>query len=192
MSGSRQYAVSARSKIIAPHTGSIDDRWNDLMVAAQGGDDRAYERLVGELHGWFSRYFRKRLPWAAAQDATQEALLTFHAYMPRYATDAPMKPWLRAIARFKWLDQLRIDSRRPHALCEVEAPVGDHGQASRAAILLERLLSEVKPSQAQVIRLVKPSGASVADASIVAGQSPALVKVNIHRALKRISELVSD
>ncbi|MGE5063714.1 MAG: hypothetical protein ACM3IG_06580, partial [Myxococcales bacterium] len=41
---------------------SIDDRWNALMAAAQGGDDRAYERLMGEVSQWLSRYFHTRLP----------------------------------------------------------------------------------------------------------------------------------
>jgi RNA polymerase sigma-70 factor (ECF subfamily) len=70
--------------------------------------------------------------------------------------------------------------------------VADHGPAARAAILLEILLAEVKPSQALVIKLVKLRGATVEEASRVSGQSPSLVKVNIHRGLKRIGQAISD
>lgn len=167
---------------------SLDDRWNSLMSAAQAGDDRAYERLMGEISRWLSRYFHRRLPPAAAQDATQEALLAIHSHKQKYLPNDPMTPWLKTIARFKWMDQLRGHLRRPDSLEDADVPVGDHGAGSRSAILLDRLLAEVKPAQAQVIRLVKLNGASVEEASRISGQSASLVKVNIHRGLKRIAE----
>jgi RNA polymerase sigma-70 factor (ECF subfamily) len=176
----------------ATTTVSLDDQWNALMMAAQSGDDRAYEQLMGEVSQWLSRYFRKRLPLAAAEDATQEALLAIHVHKLKYQADAPMTPWLKTIARFKWIDQLRGHLRGPDSLGETDVPVSDHGPAARAAILLELLLSEVKPSQAQVIKLVKLQGATVEEASSVSGQSPSLVKVNIHRGLKSIARVLSD
>lgn len=171
---------------------SLDDRWNALMTAAQNGDDRAYGRLMGEVSQWLSRYFRKRLPPAAAEDATQEALLAIHVHKPKYQANAPMTPWLKTIARFKWIDQLRGHLRSPDSLGETDVPVSDHGPAARAAILLDLLLAEVKPSQAQVIKLVKLHGATVEEASSISEQSPSLVKVNIHRGLKRIGQMLSD
>jgi len=171
---------------------AVDDRWNALMTAAQNGDDRAYEQLMGEVSQWFSRYFHKRLPPAAAEDATQDALLAMHVHKHKYQANAPMTPWLKTIARFKWIDQLRGHVRSPESLGETDIPVADHGPAARAAILLETLLSEVKPAQAQVIKLVRLHGATVEEASNVSGQSPSLVKVNIHRGLKRIGQTISD
>lgn len=171
---------------------SLDDRWNALMIAAQQGDNHAYEILMGEVSRWFSRYFRKRLPPAAAEDATQEALLAIHVHKQKYQANAPMTPWLKTIARFKWIDQLRGHMRSPDSLGEIDVPISDHGPAARAAILLDLLLSEVKPSQAQVIKLVKLHGATVEEAASASGQSPSLVKVNIHRGLKRLSQTVSD
>ena len=176
----------------ATRVNPVDDRWNALMTAAQNGDDRAYARLMGEVGQWLSRYFHKRLPPAAAEDATQDALLAIHLHKLKYQADAPMTPWLKTIARFKWIDQLRGYSRSPESLGETEIPVADHGPAARAAILLELLLSEVKPAQAQVIKLVRLHGASVEEASGLSGQSPSLVKVNIHRGLKRIGQVISD
>lgn len=171
---------------------SLDDRWNRLMKAAQDGDDGAYERLMGEVSRWLSRYFRKRLPPAAAEDATQEALLAIHVHKLNYQPDAPMTPWLKTIARFKWIDQLRGHLRSPDSLGDTDVPIADHGPAVRAAILLEHLLAEVKPAQARVIKLVKLHGASIEEAARVSGQSPSLVKVNIHRGLKRIGQSLAD
>jgi len=171
---------------------SLDDRWNMLMKAAQDGDNSAYERLMGEVSRWLSRYFHRRLPAAAAEDATQEALLAIHVHKLNYRPDAPMTPWLKTIARFKWIDQLRGHLRSPDSLGETDVPVSDHGPAVRAAILLEHLLAEVKPAQAQVIKLVKLHGASVEEAARVSGQSPSLVKVNVHRGLKRIGRSLAE
>jgi RNA polymerase sigma factor (sigma-70 family) len=171
---------------------SIDDRWNGLMKAAQRGDKRAYEKLMREVGVWLSRYFHRRLPPDAADDATQEALLAIHVHKQSYGTSDPMRPWLKTIARFKWIDQLRSHARSPESLEDVEVPVEDHGAATRAAILLDLLLGEAKPEQAQVIRLVKLRGASIEEASRASGQSPSLVKVNIHRGLKRIGRALDS
>jgi RNA polymerase sigma-70 factor (ECF subfamily) len=165
---------------------SIDDRWNRLMAAAQRGDDAAYERLMREVRVWLSRYFHRRLPADAADDATQEALLAIHVHKQSYQTSDPMRPWLKTIARFKWIDQLRSHVRSPDSLDDADVPVDDHGSAARAAVLLDMLLAETKPAQEIVIRLVKLRGESVEEASRISGQSPSLVKVNIHRGLKRI------
>jgi RNA polymerase sigma-70 factor (ECF subfamily) len=171
---------------------TLDDQWNTLMTAAQRGDDRAYDRLMGEVSKWLSRYFHRRLPPAAAEDATQEALLAIHVHKAKYQANAPMTPWLKTIARFKWIDQLRGRLRSPDSLGEIDVAVADHGPAARAAILLELLLADVKPAQAQVIKLVKLRGATIEEASRVSGQSPSLVKVNIHRGLKRLGQAVSN
>jgi RNA polymerase sigma-70 factor (ECF subfamily) len=165
---------------------SIDDRWNRLMAAAQRGDDAAYERLMREVRVWLSRYFHRRLPADAADDATQEALLAVHVHKQSYQTSDPMRPWLKTIARFKWIDQLRSHVRSPDSLDDADVPVDDHGSAARAAVLLDMLLVETKPAQEIVIRLVKLRGESIEEASRISGQSPSLVKVNIHRGLKRI------
>jgi RNA polymerase sigma-70 factor (ECF subfamily) len=52
------------------------------------------------------------------------------------------------------------------------------------------LLDTLKPAQSRVIRLVRLEGLSIEEASEATGQSAALVKVNIHRGLKRLASLV--
>ncbi|WP_419757190.1 sigma factor-like helix-turn-helix DNA-binding protein, partial [Acidisoma sp.] len=66
----------------------------------------------------------------------------------------------------------------------------DHENRVVAESTLTQLLGEIRPAQAQVIRLVKIEGYSVDDASRATGQSVALVKVNIHRGLKRLAAAV--
>jgi RNA polymerase sigma-70 factor (ECF subfamily) len=57
--------------------------------------------------------------------------------------------------------------------------------------LLAELVAYLNPAQAEVIRLVKLNGASIQEASDATGQSTSLVKVNIHRGLKRLAALLA-
>ncbi len=166
-------------------------KWGCLMVAAQRGESRAYEELLRELDGWLRRYYARRLPEVAAEDARQEALLAIHANRYTYVPSKPFGPWVAAIARYKWVDHLRNTARLAALSLDDEIPSGDCGEAAISAIAVEELLNRLKPAQATVIRLVKLEGVTIEGASKATGQSMALVKVNIHRGLKKLAELAT-
>jgi RNA polymerase sigma-70 factor (ECF subfamily) len=161
------------------------------MVAAQSGESHAYEQLLREMDTWLRRYYARRLPHPAAEDARQNALLAIHAKRHTYAPSRSFGAWVTAIARYKWIDRLRDASRFTTLALDDEIPIEDHGAAAISAAALDDLLSQLKPAQARVIRLVKLKGLSIARASGATGQSAALVKVNIHRGLKKLAALVS-
>ena len=167
------------------------ERWGRLMVAAQAGERQAYERLLRELDAWLRRYYARRLPRPAAEDATQEALLAIHAKRHTYAPSRSFGAWLMAIARHKRIDRLCEASRFRSESLDDEVPVEDQGDVAINAAALDNLLGQLKPAQASVIRLVKLRGFSIACASDATGQSAALVKINIHRGLKKMAALVS-
>jgi RNA polymerase sigma-70 factor (ECF subfamily) len=166
--------------------------WGGLMVAAQAGQAAPYRRLLMELRPWLSRYFARRLPPSAVEDAVQDTLFAIHAKRHTYDPERPFGPWLAGIARYKWIDRLRAASR--HAADELPETLStpDHEAAVTSATALSGLLAMLKPAQAEVIRLVKLDGLSIEDASARTGQSPALVKVNIHRGLGRLSRIVES
>jgi len=166
-------------------------RWGRLMVAAQAGERQAYQQLIRELDASLRRYYARRLPRPAAEDATQEALLAVHAKRHTYAPARSFGAWVMAIARYKWIDRLRDASRFPSIPLDDEVPVEDQGEAAVSAVALDNLLEQVTPAQAIAIRLVKLRGLSIARASNATGQSVALVKINIHRGLKKMATLVA-
>jgi RNA polymerase sigma factor (sigma-70 family) len=167
------------------------ERWGCLMAAAQAGDGQAYKQLLRELDVWLRRYYARRLPSPAAEDARQEALLAIHAKRHTYAPSRAFGAWVTAIARYKWIDRIRDASRFAALSLDDEIPIGDHGEAAISAAAVDDLLGRLKPAQASVIRLVKLKGLSIARASGATGQSAALVKVNIHRGLKKLAALVA-
>ncbi|MEH2594971.1 RNA polymerase sigma factor (sigma-70 family) [Bradyrhizobium sp. AZCC 1577] len=166
-------------------------RWGRLMAAAQGGDCQAYEHLLRELDVWLRRYYARRLPHPASEDARQDALLAIHAKRHTYAPPRSFGAWVMAIARYKWIDRIRDASRFAAVPLDDDIPIADHGGSAISAAAVDDLLGQLKPAQASVIRLVKLKGLSIASASGATGQSAALVKVNLHRGLKRLAALVS-
>jgi RNA polymerase sigma factor (sigma-70 family) len=171
---------------------SRSERWAKLMIAAQNGERRLYEKLLRELDVWLRRYYMRRLPRPAAEDARQDALLAIHANRYSYVPSGSFGAWVAAIARHKWIDRIREASRFAPASLRDDIPVEDHGCVTISAISVDRLLGHLKSAQADVIRLVKLQGLSIEDASGVTGQSTALVKINLHRGLKKLSALVSS
>jgi RNA polymerase sigma-70 factor (ECF subfamily) len=169
-----------------------DDHWRALMMAVQAGDTAAYRRLLVEVGSWLQAYYSRRLPAAMVDDAAQEALLTLHAKRHTYDPSRPCGPWLAAIARYKWIDRLRAMKAAPTEELSDELAVRDSGEAVQSARSLEALLSRLKPAQANAIRLVKLEGLSTKEASEKLGQTISLVKVNIHRGLRQLSELAQE
>ena len=169
-------------------------KWSMLMAASQDGDQASYRELLTELDAWLRRYYARRLPSSMVEDAAQDTLLTIHNRRHTYEAGRPFKAWLSGIARYKWIDRLRALSRDPATACldddQVDNMIEDHGSAVTSAIALSELLTHLKPAQSQVIRLVKLQGFSIDEAAERTGQSPSLVKVNIHRGLAKLSSLV--
>ena len=166
------------------------DVWARLMIAAQAGDRAAYRLLLDELQVWLVRYYRRRLPPDLVDDTVQEALIAVHTKRHTWDPARPFGPWLAGIARYKWIDRLRnLKATRAEELPE-SLSVGDRGVEVLSAAVLADLLATLKPAQATVIRLVKLEGLSIEEAAALTGQSPSLVKVNIHRGLGRLMKTV--
>jgi DNA-directed RNA polymerase specialized sigma24 family protein len=106
------------------------DRWGRLMIAAQGGEKEAYDQLLRELNRWLQRYFGRRLPPSAADDARQDALLAVHSKRHTYSPSKPFGPWVAAIARYKCIDHLRDASRFATLSLDDEIPINDDGEAA--------------------------------------------------------------
>jgi RNA polymerase sigma factor (sigma-70 family) len=164
-----------------------------LMVAAQNGDRNAYAVLLVEAKTWLSRYYSRKVAPSLIDDLVQDTLMALHNKRHTYDGAQPFLPWLAAIARYKWIDWLRREiSRREDDLPEAHPAfaTASHESPVLAALSVEALLSRLKPAQSQAIRLVKLEGHSVEEAADMSGQSPSLVKVNIHRGMKQLLALV--
>ena len=92
--------------------------------------------------------------------------------------------------RYRWIDSLRKIYRHEHDQLYEEMVADPQDGDVTAKVSLERLLGMIPPKQAEVIGLVKIEGLSINEAAAMTGQSESLVKVNIHRGLKKLSAMV--
>jgi RNA polymerase sigma-70 factor (ECF subfamily) len=162
-----------------------------LMRASQKGDRSSYRVLLSEVQMWLERYFRRRVAPAQLDDLVQEVLMAVHNKRATWDPDRTFLPWLAAIARYRWVDHLRKVYRNAEdELADWDAAEDNDEEFVMARMSLERLFVYLPDKQSEVIELVKIEGLSIAEASRKTGQSESLVKVNIHRGLKKLSALV--
>jgi RNA polymerase sigma factor (sigma-70 family) len=167
-----------------------DNSLGRLMALAQDGDQSAYRTVLSECQIWLARYFARRICPTLIDDLVQETLLSLHRKRSSYDPARPFLPWLAAIARYRWVDQLRRSYRANETDLDDSLSVDPSGDAVIAQISIERMLALLPPGQATALQLVKIEGLSTAEASLRCGQSEPLIKVNVHRGLKKLAAMV--
>jgi RNA polymerase sigma-70 factor (ECF subfamily) len=170
-----------------------ETRLKGLMLAALKGDGAAYRMLLSALTPHLRAYFARRLSSRAdAEDLVQDALIAVHTKRASYDPAQPFTPWLHAIARYKLIDHFRKSGiRRTLPLEEASSVVADEdNEAAEAARDVEQLLATLPEAKRALIRDVKLTGLSTAEAAAKTGLSESAVKVGVHRSLKKLSELV--
>lgn len=163
-----------------------------LAALAQRGDRQAYAALLTACRSWLLRYFRRKVHPDQIDDLVQETLLSVHRKLASYDPARPIIPWLAAIARYRFVDYLRLAYRTAaDALLDDDDAIAPGAEgAITARLSLERLFEALPDAQCRAIELVKLEGLSISEASASTGQSESLVKVNIHRGLKRLAALI--
>ncbi|MBX7481048.1 sigma-70 family RNA polymerase sigma factor [Qipengyuania qiaonensis] len=169
-----------------------DTTMSALMGKAQSGDAEAYRAVLDYSRTWLAGFYRGRIDPAGADDLVQETLMSVHAKRATYDPSRPFLPWLAAIARYRWVDRLRRNYRRAESELDETLSEGDHEAEVIARISIDRMLARLSEGQAEAIRLVKIEGLTIAEASGRTGQSESLVKVNIHRGLKKLAANVES
>ncbi len=161
-----------------------------LAGLAQRGDKQAYAALLGAARSWLLRFYRRRVLPAQIEDLAQDTLLSVHRKLASYDPARPFTPWLAAIARYRFVDHLRLVYRAEEQSLDHDLPIDSEEEAISARVSLERLFAALPEAQSRAIELVKIEGRSIAEASQSTGQSESLVKVNIHRGLKRLAAMI--
>lgn len=169
-----------------------------LMVAGQAGDALAYRQLLDRLSRYLRGYYKSKLARfgrsaADAEDLVQDTLMAMHTRRQTYNPDEPFTPWMHAIARYKLIDHLRRRGNAAHMALEDVAEVTAHDDrdAKESGMDIERLLALLPEKMRSSIKDVKIDGLSVAEAARHLRMSESAVKVNIHRGLRTLANIVS-
>lgn len=171
-----------------------EESWGELLAAAQRGDAEAYGTFLRAIIP-FARALARRRSWSddMTEDVVQDTLLTVHRVRHTYQPGLPVKPWLAAIVARRSIDAMRKRGRlgaaetHDRAAYETYAdPQANKEAAGESARTLHRMMVGLSPGQREAVELVKIREMSLAEASAASGQSIASLKVNIHRAMKKL------
>jgi RNA polymerase sigma-70 factor, ECF subfamily len=167
-----------------------------LWQQAQAGDEAAYRACLAHLARRVRLVLRRRMPDAPdeVEDVVQETLLAIHLQRGSYDPAFALGAWVLAIARHKCVDHWRRHGRRG-ALHEDIDEVDErwlvaHSPGPGTRHDLQALLAELPQAQRQAIVMTKLEGLSVQQASARSGASASAIKVQVHRGLKRLAELI--
>jgi RNA polymerase sigma factor (sigma-70 family) len=163
-----------------------------LMALAQQGDRAAYATVLTQCERWLKRYFARRIAPCQLDDLVQDTLISLHRKLASFDPSRPFFPWLAAIARYRWVDHLRKIYRADETMLDDDVSIPSGETAIHARLSIDRLLKQLPEAQARAIALVKIDGLSIVEAATVTGQSESLVKVNIHRGLKKLTSLIES
>jgi RNA polymerase sigma-70 factor (ECF subfamily) len=164
----------------------------DLMVRYQRADHRAAEELVTRLTPLLLRFMSyPNHPVSYAEDLLQECWLRIHKARHTYRPDAPVLPWIYAIARHTRLDGYRRQMRRrvrEVALGEMPHPpaalrVRETGFSNE---VLVGVLNELPESQREVLFMLKVAGMSLQDVACATSSTVGAVKQKAHRAYETL------
>ncbi len=170
------------------------DGWGDLLAAAQQGSADSYRAFLNAIIP-FVRAIARRRCWSEdmAEDVLQDVLLTVHRIRHTYQPGRPVEPWLAAIVVRRSIDATRKRGRigRQEVFNEAAYETFADPRANEpwdrdAPRTIARITEGLSRGQKEAIELVKVREMSLAEASEFSGQSIASLKVNIHRAMKKM------
>lgn len=171
-----------------------DPALDDLLRSANAGDQRAYASFLSGVAPIVRGIARSRgggLGSDAVEDIVQETLLAVHQKRHTWRDDAPVRPWLYAIVRYKVVDAFRARGRRVHVqiddFAETLAAEADVDPTERSDA--ERVIARLDPRSARIVRAIGLEGMSIAELSAALEMTETAVRVALHRGLKKLAAM---
>ena len=161
-----------------------------LMRAAISGDGKAYGDFLQRAACLVRGFARQKIVQGGIdpEDIVQETLLAIHLKRHTWRQDAPITPWLYAIAKYKLIDAFRHRGRR------VEIEIGEIAETFREPATetisdreIGHALATLAPGQRSVVAAISVDGRSISETAKWLGMSETAVRVALHRGLTAIA-----
>jgi RNA polymerase sigma-70 factor, ECF subfamily len=169
-----------------------------LMRSAVGGDENAYRQVLQELapilrgmvKSGFARY---GIGAQEVEDVVQETLLALHLKRHTWDVRLPLLPWVRAIAHYKLIDNLRRRGRAIYIpIEEMEEILTNDAQPHESRLDAARALAHLKGRQQDIVRAISIEGATGKQVAARFGMTENAVRVTLHRALQNLARVFRD
>lgn len=172
--------------------------WSDIHKTLDG-DGHAYGRIVSRYQDRIAaQMWRLSRQKADCEQLVHEVFVEAYLSLKAYKGRAPFLHWLRRIATrvgyryWKQQARLRRQSGVPIQDWHRSVEPANNDSAEAAATLVHGLLAELPPRDRLVLTLVYLEGCSIAEAAELSGWSQTMVKVQAHRARKKLKKLLDD
>lgn len=173
-----------------------------LMARVRDGSVAAFQALYERHHrALFSFLLRLLADRPAAEDLLQETFLRVYLHRESYRPSAAFRTWLFTIARNLAIDHLRRrgpfqervgEEDRVAAMPDPAPSPLRRVEAGEELWQFEAALSQLPPGQREVLLFSRYAGLSHAEIAEVTGSSPEAVRVALHRALRRVRDLLRE
>jgi len=169
----------------------------ELVERCRQGDRSAFEELVRLTHRRvYSLAYRLVNDRSDAEDVAQEAYLRVFRGIARFREEAAFETWMHRIVANCAMTHLRRRGRFGALLRDEEAPeLPTPDRAQELAVQRDELargLASLPEGQRVTLLLKDVYGLSVRDIATELGIQEGAVKVRVHRARKRLKELLEE
>jgi RNA polymerase sigma-70 factor, ECF subfamily len=168
-----------------------------LVAGLRRGEPRAFEELYRQLvRGIYALALRLTCQPAEAEELTQEVFARAWEARQSFSSHAHFKNWLRRVSVNEWINRLR---RHRHVALDDEEGAGAQTAARLASppgspglrLDLERALALMSPRLRAVLLLFDLYGLEHAEIGELLGMTVGASKVQLHRARRRLRELMT-
>ena len=160
-----------------------------LIAAVRGGDQDAFETMYARYAPMVHGILLARAPRDEVDDLVQDVFLTALRKIHMLRDDAAFGGWLATIARNRAMDfyRQRTESEElTEDIPDAAASTDDAGEAARALAAIRALPEAYR--ETLILRLVEGmTGPEIAERT---GLTPASVRVNLHRGMKLLREML--
>ncbi|AZO36546.1 sigma-70 family RNA polymerase sigma factor [Mesorhizobium sp. M2A.F.Ca.ET.037.01.1.1] len=172
-------------------TGKDEAELSGLLRAAIAGDERAYANFLHRIAALVRGFVRRKIVQGGVdpEDVVQETLLAIHVKRHTWRPDAPVLPWVYAIARFKLIDAFRRRGRRIEVeIDEIAETFAEPETETVSQRDINRALEGLPPTQRSVVSSISVDGHSIGETAAKLGVSETAVRVSLHRGLAAIAK----
>jgi RNA polymerase sigma-70 factor (ECF subfamily) len=172
----------------------------DTLEAAQCGEEWGMTALWVELNPRLLRFLRVR-HHDHVEDVASETWLRVNRNLRAFhGCEVEFRAWFFTIARCASIDWIRSIARRPAVIGGLDLVAEYASPDDPCAAILDTLdtdaalslLALIPPSQSEVILLRVIAGLDAERVATIVGKSTGAVRVQQHRGLRHLAQLVSD
>lgn len=169
---------------------------NDLIQRILAGDTQAYSALVRHYQHMVHTVCHRVLRNAEdAEEATQDSFVKAYQHLAGFSGNAKFSTWLYSIAYRTAIShgrKRRTDTSQLEDMAQHPAAEHDGGsQRSELRKVLDKALAELPAEDASILSFYHLEELSVEEIVTVTGLGASNVKVKLHRARKKLLEVLN-